>query len=90
MSNIQATNDFVFIIRDITPTEKSGLVLPTAAKEKPSTGTIFSIGSLAQDKEIKRSKGKKALFHKGIGAEITYNDETYLVLRESEIIAVTE
>lgn len=88
MSNIQATNDFVFIIRDVTPTEKSGLVLPTIGKEKPSTGTIFSIGSLAQDKEIKRSKGKKALFHKGIGAEIIYNDETYLVLRESEIIAV--
>jgi len=88
MSNIQATNDFVFIIRDITPTEKSGLVLPTDAKEKPSTGTIFSIGSLAQDKEIKRGKGKKALFHKGIGAEIEFEDATYLVLRESEIIAV--
>lgn len=88
MSNIQATNDFVFIVRDITPTETLGLLLPTLGKEKPSTGTVFSIGSLAQDKEIKRSKGKKALFHKGIGAEIEYENETYLVLRESEIIAV--
>lgn len=88
MGQIKATNNNVFIIRDKTESEKSGLIIPSGGREKPHQGTVFSVGSLVKDQEIKRSKGKKALFHKGIGFEITYEEQVYLVLEDHQIIAI--
>lgn len=86
---IQATNNFVFIIRDDVETESSaGLLIPGHGRVKPHQGTIFSIGGLAKDPKIKNGKGKKAIFHAGIGFEIDYDSKTYLVLMDTEIIAV--
>lgn len=85
---IKAVNNFIFVIRDKTESEKSGLLIPSVGREKPHQGTVISIGSLVRDKEIKGSKGKKVLFHKGVGQEIPFEDNTYLVLNELEIIAV--
>lgn len=85
---IKAVNNFVWVIRDETEAEKSGLLIPSTGREKPHQGTIVSIGSLVKDKEIKAGKGKKALFHKGVGMEIPYEDKVYLVLNELEVIAI--
>jgi co-chaperonin GroES (HSP10) len=85
---IQATNNFVFIIRDKTEDEIGGLIIPDQGKEKPHSGEIFSVGSLVRDVKIKHGKEKTAIFHKGIGFEITYKEVTYLVLMESEIIGI--
>lgn len=85
---IKAVNNFVFVIRDQVESEKSGLIIPTVGREKPHQGTIFSVGSLVKDREIKAGKGKKALFHKGVGMEIPYEGQVYLVLNELEVIAV--
>lgn len=85
---IQATNNFVLVIRDKTENEKYGLSLPSAGKEKPHKGTVHSIGSLVKDQKIKSSKGKSILFHKGNGFEMDYEGTTYLVLEDRQIIAV--
>lgn len=85
---IKATNNFVFIKRDEVQTETGGLWIPGQGREKPHTGEIISIGKLVKDPDIKAGKGKKALFHKGIGFEIEYSEEVYLVLSGEEIIAV--
>lgn len=85
---IQATNNFCFIVRDDTKTEESGLIIPSKGREKPSRGTVVSIGGMVKDPKIKGSKGKTVLFHKGIGFEIEFEDMTYLVLTGDEIIAV--
>lgn len=86
MPEIQATNNFVFILRDETVLEKAGLVLPDSGQEKPFKGNICSVGELVQDKKIK--KGKSALWHKGAGMEVSYEDKTYLVIEGERIIAV--
>lgn len=83
---IQATNDFVFIKREETKNEISGLILPSDGKVKPHTGEIISVGELVGDKKIR--KGKNALWHATVGMEIEYEDVTYLVLTSREIIAV--
>jgi len=88
MGTIEATNNFVFIIRDEVVSEIGGLVIPNQGKEKPHHGTIFSIGELVQDTKIKGGKGRKCLFHKGIGFNIEYEGVEYLVLLGEEIIAV--
>ena len=85
---IKATNNFVFIIRDKTESEKNGLILPTSGKVKPHRGDIFSVGGKVTDPDIKTGKGKKALFHAGVGQEIDVDGTVYLVLFEHEIIAV--
>lgn len=85
---IQATNNFVFIIRDKADTEKAGVYIPNVGREKPNEGTIFSIGDLIQDKKIKSAKNKKCLFFKGTGFHIEYQGIEYLVLTSDQIIAI--
>jgi len=84
----QATNDYVWIIRDKTETEKSGLIVPSNSREKPHTGTIFSAGATVGDPKVKGGKGKKAIFHRGIGQEVEYDGQIYLVMHGHEIIGV--
>jgi chaperonin GroES len=86
--SVQATNNYVWVIRDKTETEKSGLLIPGSSRDKPHTGTIFSVGATTKDPKIKSGKNKKAIFYKGIGFEIDYNSQTYLVLQDHEIIGV--
>lgn len=85
---IKAVNNFVWIVRDETPADESDFILPDIGREKPHQGTIYSVGSLVKDREIKAGRGKKALFHKGVGMEIPYDDKVYLVLNELEVIAI--
>jgi co-chaperonin GroES (HSP10) len=85
---MKAANKWVWVIRDKADSEKSGIIIPRSGVEKPPTGEVISIGSLVQDKEIKSSKGKKAIWHKTVGQEITYKGVTYLILQEHEIIGI--
>lgn len=85
---IQATNNFVFIIRDKADTEKSGVYIPNVGREKPNEGTIFSIGDLIQDKKIRAAKNKKCLFFKGTGFPVEHQGIEYLVLTSDQIIAI--
>lgn len=88
MSEIKATNNFVFIVRDEVETEIAGLLIPGQGIEKPHQGTMFSVGGLVRDPKIKNGKGKRCLFHRGIGFSIDYEEKEYLVLLGEEIIAV--
>jgi co-chaperonin GroES (HSP10) len=88
MGILKVTNNNVFVIRDKTEGEKSGLILPSAGREKPSEGTIFGVGNLVKDPDIKRGKNRKCLFHKGVGQEIEYKGVTYVNLDASHIIAI--
>jgi co-chaperonin GroES (HSP10) len=85
---IQATNNFVFVIRDKTEAEKSGFFIPDQGREKSNTGTVLSLGDLVQDKTIKKSKNKKCIFFKGTGFHIEFEDVEYLVLTSDQIIAI--
>ena len=83
---MEATNNFVVIVRDETLSEKMGLKIPDEGQEKPSKGLIYSTGELVADKKIK--KGKHCLFHKGVGFNIVYEDKEYLFLTDNEVIAI--
>lgn len=85
---LQACNDFVWVMRDKPETESGGLIIPGVGREKPHQGTVISIGDLVQDKNIKKSKGKKALFHKTVGQEITFDGKVYLILEGRHIIGI--
>lgn len=87
---IQATNNYVWIIPDEEASEVGGLLIPDGSKVKPHQGLIQSIGNMVTDKSIK--VGKKAIFNKNVGQEITFGGVDYKVLRggnmDSEILGV--
>lgn len=83
-----ACNKFVLVLRDEAEREIGGMIIPSGGQEKPHEGTIHAAGSLVEDEEIKAAVGKKCLFHAGIGFEIEYEDQVYLVLGGHEIIAL--
>lgn len=71
---------------------KSGLVLPDTAKEKPQEGEVVAVGPgrISDDgtrikMEIK--KGDKVVYSKYAGTEYEEDDEDYLIVRESDILA---
>lgn len=85
---VQATNTFVFIIRDEVEKEKAGMFIPGEARVKPHQGIIISVGGLVRDLKIKNGKNKVAVFHAGVGFEIDIDEKTYLVLNDTEIIGI--
>lgn len=86
--NIQATNDFVFVKRDAAAEESSGLYIPSSGRARPHSGIVLSIGDMVQDKKIKASKGKKAIWHGDVGFPVEYAGEEFLVLSGGHIIGI--
>ena len=81
---IEATNDCCWVIREVSDSEKSGILIPDAAKKSAHKGLIITVGKLVSDKSIK--KGRIAIFNKSSGFEITEDGITYLILRQLDII----
>jgi len=71
---------------------KGGIVLPDTAKEKPQEGEIVAVGpgKLGDDGKyiaMEVKKGDKVIYSKYAGTEWKQDDEEYLILRESDILA---
>ena len=68
---------------------KSGLLLTEAAKEKPCTGTVKSVGTETNTgKPLPLRQGDKVLYYRHAGIEIEVDGEKIMVFREPEIIAI--
>jgi chaperonin GroES len=70
-----------------------GIIIPDNAKEKPQKGEIVAVGpgkmnDKGQRIEMTLKKGDKVLYGKYSGTEITIEGEDYLILRESDVLAV--
>lgn len=72
-----------------------GIVLPDSAKEKPQRGKIVSVGEGKTGKDGKKiemqvKKGDQVLFTSYAGTDIKIGDKEYLIMDESDIMAVIE
>ena len=72
---------------------KGGIILPDVAKEKPQIGEIIAVGpGRTSDKgeviKMQVKPGDKVLFGKYSGTEITYEDEKYLIMHETDLLAI--
>jgi len=72
---------------------RGGLYIPDTAKEKPSQGEIVAVGPGKMSEEGKRlemdvSVGDKVLYGKYSGTDVTLDGQEYLILRESDILAI--
>ena len=73
---------------------KSGIILTGTAKEQPQIAEVVEVGpgGVVDSKEIKMEveKGNKVLFSKYAGTEVKVEGEEYIILRQSDILAVVE
>ncbi len=67
----------------------SGIIIPDTAKEKPQQGTVVAVGSgKSKDEPLTVKVGDTVLYGKYAGTEITIDGKDYLIMRESDILAV--
>jgi chaperonin GroES len=79
--------------QEAASTTAGGIVLPDTAKDKPQKGTVISVGDGHVSKDGKRlpltlKAGDKVIFSSYAGDEISIGEEDYLLLRESDVLAV--
>jgi chaperonin GroES len=90
---IQPLQDRV-VIRALEETEnmRGGLYIPDTAMEKPQQGEIVAVGPGRHEKgekiPVELKVGQKVLYGKYSGTEITLDDEEYLIIKESDVLAV--
>ena len=66
----------------------SGIIIPDNAKEKPQKGKVIAVGSGSKDEKMTVSKGDCVLYGKYAGTELKLDGRDYLIMRESDILAI--
>ena len=87
--NVTPLHDRV-IVKPAPAEEKtsSGLIIPDTAKEKPQRGTVVAAGPGKKDEPVTVKEGDNVLYGKYAGTEIQINGNDYLIMRESDILAI--
>lgn len=67
-----------------------GIIIPDSAKEKPLKGTVKAIGNGTKDEPMVVKVGDTVLYGKYSGTELEYDGVKYLMMRQSDILAVIE
>ena len=87
--NVTPLHDRV-IVKPAPAEEKtsSGLIIPDTAKEKPQRGTVVAAGTGKKDEPVTVKTGDTVLYGKYAGTEIQIEGQDYLIMRESDILAI--
>lgn len=65
-----------------------GIIIPDTAKEKPLKGTVIATGQGTKDEEMVLEEGNTVLYGKYAGTEIEFEGEKYIIMRQSDVLAV--
>ena len=87
--NIQPLSDRVLIAP--APAEEKtigGIIIPDTAKEEPLQGKVVAVGEGKKDEPMVLKAGDTVLYGKYAGTEIEYEGEKYLVMRQSDVVAI--
>ena len=87
--NVKPLADRVLILP--APAEEKtigGIIIPDTAKEKPLQGKVVAVGHGTKDEEMVLKEGDTVLYGKYSGTEIEHEGEKYLIMRQSDILAV--
>lgn len=66
----------------------AGIYIPDAAKEKPQQGTVVAAGPGKKDEPMEVKAGDQVIYGKYAGTEVTFEDKKYLIVKQSDILAV--
>ncbi len=87
--NIKPLADRVLILP--APAEEKtigGIIIPDSAKEKPLKGKVIAIGNGTKDEEMVVKPDDTVLYGKYAGTEIELDGEKYLIMKQSDILAI--
>jgi len=65
-----------------------GIIIPDTAKEKPQRGTVVAVGTGKKDEPLTVKEGDLVLYGKYSGTEINIDGKDYLIMKESDILAI--
>ena len=87
---IQPLADRVLILPAAAEEKIGGIIIPDTAKEKPLRGKVVATGKGTKDEEMYLKAGDEVLYGKYAGTELEFDGEKYLMMRQSDVLAVLE
>ncbi|MEI7503301.1 MAG: co-chaperone GroES [Paludibacter sp.] len=87
--NIKPLADRVLVL-PVAAEEKtiSGIIIPDSAKEKPLKGEVLAVGKGTKDEEMVVEVGNTVLYGKYAGTELEWEGVKYLIMKQSDILAI--
>jgi chaperonin GroES len=87
--NIKPLADRVLILPQPAAEKTIGcIIIPDTAKEKPLQGKVVAVGNGTKDEEMVIAVGDQVLYGKYAGSELEFEGEKYLIMRQSDVLAV--
>lgn len=86
--NIKPLADRVLVLPAPAEEKVGGIIIPDTAKEKPQRGRVIAIGQGTKDEAMVLKENDTVLYGKYAGTELEYEDEKYLIMRQSDVLAV--
>lgn len=90
MMNIKPLGDRVLVLPAPAEEKIGGIIIPDTAKEKPLHGKIVAAGQGTKDEEMILKAGDEVLYGKYSGTELEFEGEKYLMMRQSDVLAIIE
>ena len=93
---LRVLHDTVLIRPEEDSNGSGGIMLPNSAKEKPTEGIVVEVGPGSRDSEGKHipitslKQGDRVMYRKWAGTEVKFNDEDFVVMKESDIVGIIE
>ncbi|EFC69122.1 co-chaperone GroES [Prevotella sp. oral taxon 317] len=88
--NIQPLADRVLVLPAPAEEKVGGIIIPDTAKEKPLNGTIVAVGEGTKDEQMILKEGDNVLYGKYAGTELEYEGKKYLMMRQSDVLAIVK
>lgn len=88
--NIQPLADRVLVLPAPAEEKVGGIIIPDTAKEKPLNGTIVAVGEGTKDEKMILKEGDNVLYGKYAGTELEYAGKKYLMMRQSDVLAIVK
>ncbi len=86
--NIKPLADRVLILPAQAEEKVGGIIIPDTAKEKPLRGSVVAVGEGTKDEAMLLKAGDEVLYGKYSGTELELDGEKYLMMRQSDVLAV--
>ena len=88
--NIKPLADRVLIDPAQAEEKIGGIIIPDTAKEKPLRGKVVATGKGTKDEEMILKEGDEVLYGKYAGTELEFGGEKYLMMRQSDVLAILQ
>ena len=85
---IQPLADRVLVLPAPAEEKVGGIIIPDTAKEKPQHGKVIAVGEGTKDDKMVLKEGDEVLYGKYAGTELEEEGERYLIMRQSDVLAI--